>query len=88
MKILSYSSRDMAIHSAEYLAKALQAPSQEPTFQVGGAQLKAIRGLATTRRSSDLSWHKAHKASTVEGFFPVANTHLGGFCALEKYLLR
>ena len=37
---------DMAIHSAEYLAKALQAPSPESTFQVGGAQLKAIRGLA------------------------------------------
>ena len=36
----------MSIHAAADLAKALQTPSPEPPFQVGDAQLKAIRELS------------------------------------------
>ena len=43
MKITNYSSRDMAIHSAVDMSKDLQTPRPEPTFKVGGSQLKAIR---------------------------------------------
>ena len=46
MKMPNYSTRDMAIHSASDLAKALQTPRPESHFQVGDAQLKAIRGLS------------------------------------------
>ena len=46
MKIPNYSTIDMAIHAAVYLAKALQPPRSESPFQVGGAQHKAIRGLS------------------------------------------
>ena len=46
MKIPNYSTRDMAIHAAEYLAKALKTPRPESPFQVGYPQLKAIRKLA------------------------------------------
>ena len=46
MKIPNYSTRDMAIQAAEDLAKALQTPRPESPFQVGDAQLKAIRGLS------------------------------------------
>ena len=42
----SYSSRDMAIHAAADLEKALQTPRPESPFQVGDSQLKAIRELA------------------------------------------
>ena len=43
MKIPNYSTRDMAIHSAADLAKSLQTLRPESPFQVGDAQLKAIR---------------------------------------------
>ena len=46
MKMINYISRDMAIHAAADIAKALQAPSLESYFQVGDSQLKAISGLA------------------------------------------
>ena len=42
----NYSTRDMAIHADADLAKALQTPRTESPFQVGDAQLKAIRELA------------------------------------------
>ena len=42
MKMPNYSTRDMAIHAAADLAKALQTPRPELPFQVGDAQLKAI----------------------------------------------
>ena len=45
VKIPNYSTRDMAIHAAAYLAKSLQTPRPESPFQVGDAQLKAVRGL-------------------------------------------
>ena len=45
MKIPNYSTRDMAIHAAADISKALQTPRPESPFQVGDAQLKAIRGL-------------------------------------------
>ena len=41
----NYSTRDMAIHAAADIAKALQKPRPESPFQVGDTQLKAIRGL-------------------------------------------
>ena len=43
MKIPNYITRDMAIHAAVDLSKALQTPRLESPFQVGDAQLKAIR---------------------------------------------
>ena len=46
MKMPNYSTRYMAIHAAADIAKALQNPRLESPFQVGGAQLKAIRGLS------------------------------------------
>ena len=46
MKIPNFSKRDMAIYAAAYLAKALQTPRPESTFQVGDAQLKSIRELS------------------------------------------
>ena len=42
----NYSTRDMAIHAAVDLAKALQTTRPESPFQVGDAQLKVIRELA------------------------------------------
>ena len=42
----NFSSRDMAIHVAVDLEKALQTPQPESTFRVGGSQLKSIRELA------------------------------------------
>ena len=45
MKIPNYSTRDMAIHAATDLAKALKTPRPESPFQVGDAQFKAIREL-------------------------------------------
>ena len=42
----NYSTRDMAIHAAADLAKSLQTPRPESPFQVGDAQLKAIRELS------------------------------------------
>ena len=45
MKTPNYSTRDMAIHDAADLAKALQTPRPESPFQVGDAQIKAIREL-------------------------------------------
>ena len=41
----NYISRYMAIHAAADLSKALQTPSTESPFQVGGAQIKSIREL-------------------------------------------
>ena len=41
-----YSTRDMAVHTAVDLAKALQTPKPESPFQVGDAQLKSIRKLS------------------------------------------
>ena len=35
MKTPIFSSRDMSIHAAEDLEKALQTPHPEPSFQVG-----------------------------------------------------
>ena len=46
MKIPNYSTRDMAIHAAADLSKALQTPRPESPFHVGCAQLKAIRELS------------------------------------------
>ena len=46
MKMPNYSTRDMAIHAAADLAKSLQTPRPESTFQVGDAQLKSIRELS------------------------------------------
>ena len=46
MKIPNYSTRDMAIHAAVDLAKALQTTRPESPFKVGYAQLKAIRELS------------------------------------------
>ena len=46
MKIPNYITRDMAIHAATDLAKSLQTPRPELPFQVGEAQLKAIRELS------------------------------------------
>ena len=46
MKMPNYSTRDMVIHAAADLEKALQTPSPESPFQVGDAQLKAIRELS------------------------------------------
>ena len=43
MKMPNYSTRDMAIHSAAYLAKELQTPRQESPFKVGDDQFKAVR---------------------------------------------
>ena len=45
IKMPNYSSRYMEIHSAADLAKALQTPRPESTFQVGNPQLKSIREL-------------------------------------------
>ena len=45
MKTTNYSTRDMAIHAAADLEKALQTPRSESHFQVGYAQLKTIREL-------------------------------------------
>ena len=42
----NYSTRDMAIHAALDIAKSLQTPRPESTFQVSDAQIKAIRELA------------------------------------------
>ena len=42
----NYSTRDMAIHAAADLSKALQTPRPESPFQVGDSQLKAIRELS------------------------------------------
>ena len=46
MKMPNYSTRDMAIHDATDLAKALQTLSPESPFQVRDSQLKAIRELS------------------------------------------
>ena len=46
MKMLNYSTRDMAIHAAADLEKSPQTPGLESPFKVGDAQLKAIRELA------------------------------------------
>ena len=46
MKILKYSTREMAIHAAADLEKSLQTPRPESNFQMGDAQLKAITELA------------------------------------------
>ena len=46
MKMPNYSSRDMAIHAAADLEKALLTPRPESLFKVGDSQLKAIRELA------------------------------------------
>ena len=46
MKIPNYITRDMSIHYDADLAKAFQIPRPESPFQVGDAQLKAIRGLS------------------------------------------
>ena len=45
MKMPSFSSRDMAIHTVAYMEKALQTPQLESPFQVGESQLKAMRVL-------------------------------------------
>ena len=46
IKMPNYSSRDMVIHAAAYLAKALQTPRPESHFQVREPQLKAISELS------------------------------------------
>ena len=46
MKIPNYISRDVSIHAAVFIAKALQTPRPESPFQVGDTQIKAIRELA------------------------------------------
>ena len=43
MKMPKYSTRDMAIHAAADLSKALQTTRPESHFEVGDAKLKAIR---------------------------------------------
>ena len=46
MKMTNYSTRDMTIHAAADIEKYLQTPRPESHFQVGDAQLKAIRELS------------------------------------------
>ena len=46
MKIPNYSTIDMDIHAAADLAKSLQTPRPESPFQLGDAQIKAIRELS------------------------------------------
>ena len=46
MILPNYSSRNMAIHYAVDLEKALRTPWTESAFQVGDSQLKAIKELA------------------------------------------
>ena len=46
MKMPNYSSRDMVIRAAGYLAKSLQTPEPESPFQVLDAKMKEIRILA------------------------------------------
>ena len=46
MKMPNYSTRDIAIHDATDLAKALQTLRPESFFQVGDAQLKSIKELS------------------------------------------
>ena len=46
MKMRNYSTRDMSIHNAVDLAKALQTPRPESPFQVGDAQLNVIGQLS------------------------------------------
>ena len=46
MKMTNCVTRDMPIHAAVDLEKSLQTPSPESPFQVGDAQLKAIRELS------------------------------------------
>ena len=46
MKMINYSTRDMAIHAAADISKALQKPRPESTFQLGDTQIKAIRELS------------------------------------------
>ena len=46
IKIPNYSTRDMAIHAAADLAKALQTPKPKSPFQVGDTQLQSIRELS------------------------------------------
>ena len=46
MKMLNYSTIDMAIHSAADIAKALQTPRPESPFQVRDPQLKLIWELS------------------------------------------
>ena len=43
LKMTNYSSRDMDMHAAEDLEKALQTPRTESLLQLGEYQLKAIR---------------------------------------------
>ena len=43
MKMPNYSSKDMDIHAAADLAKALKTPRSESFFQVEDAQVKEIR---------------------------------------------
>ena len=45
MKTTDYISRGMAIHASADLAKDLQTPRPESTFQVGDPKLKAIMEL-------------------------------------------
>ena len=45
MKIPNYSTRDMAIHDAADLAKALQTPRPESPFQVGGCPTQSNKGI-------------------------------------------
>ena len=46
MKMPNYSTRDIALHAAADIAKALQTTRPQSPFQVGDAQLKAIRELS------------------------------------------
>ena len=46
MKMPNYSTIDIAIHAAADLAKDLHTPRPGSPFQVGDAQLKAIRELS------------------------------------------
>ena len=46
MKMPNCSSRDMSIHAAADLANYLQTSRPQSPFQVGGAQIKAIRELS------------------------------------------
>ena len=58
MKIPNYSTRDMAIHAAEYLAKALQTPRPESHFRVRDVQLKAIRELIHIFDAETKIWNR------------------------------
>ena len=68
MKILNFSSIDMAIHDVADLEKALQTPCPESPFQVGDSQPKGMRELNKNlmqKFNSQTCMHCTHNACLV-----------------------